>query len=72
MQMAEEDKNIMLAVEYAKKIREFAPRDHACNKAAKEFLKKHPKEAKEGKGFWSRFGFWIRFCDEYGWSRQTV
>jgi hypothetical protein len=55
--MAEEDKNIMLAVEYAKKIREFAPRDHACNKAAKEFLKKHPKEAKEGKGFWSRFGF---------------
>jgi len=57
MQMAEEDKNIMLAVEYAKKIREFAPRDHACNKTAKEFLKKHPKEAKEGKGFWSRFGF---------------
>lgn len=60
MQLCEEDKNILMAVEYALKLKEYAPRDHACFKAAKEFLKQHPKEAKaakSGKGFWSVFGF---------------
>lgn len=60
MQLCEEEKNILMAVEYAMKLKENAPRDHACFKASKEFLKKYPKEAKaakSGKGFWSIFGF---------------
>ena len=60
MQLSEEEKNILMGVEYAEKLREFAPKDHECHKAAKAFLKKYPKEAKaarSGKGFWSVFGF---------------
>ncbi len=57
MQLSEEDKSILLGVEYAKKLKEYAPKDHPCYKAAKDFLKKYPKEAKQGGGFWSMFGF---------------
>lgn len=56
MQMADEDKNVVLAVEYAKKLKEYAPKDHACYKASKEYLKKHPKEAGKN-SFWERIGF---------------
>ena len=55
MQIADEEKNVLLATEYANKIKEYAPKDHTCYKAAKEYLKKHP--SKEKKGFFSIFGF---------------
>jgi hypothetical protein len=57
MQISDEEKNITLAVEYAKKNVEYAPKESSIYKSAKEYLKKHPKEAKEGRSFWSRFGF---------------
>jgi hypothetical protein len=59
MQLSEEEKNIVMGVEYAKKLKEYAPKDHDCYKAAKDFLKKHPKEAKASGsgGVWSIFGF---------------
>jgi hypothetical protein len=57
MQMADEDKNVVLAVEYARKMEEYAPKNHSCYKAGKEYLKKHPKEAGKSKGFWGRLGF---------------
>jgi predicted Zn-dependent protease len=60
MQLCEEEKNLMLAVEYASKLTDAAPKNHECHKNAKALLKKYPKEAKAsraGKGFWSIFGF---------------
>jgi hypothetical protein len=58
MQISEEEKNALMAVEYARKIQECTDRDDDCYRQAKEILKKHPKEAKDSKkGFWSVFGF---------------
>jgi len=57
MQVADEEKNVMLAVEYARKIKEYAPKNHPCTKAANEYMKKHPKESDTKKGFWERLGF---------------
>jgi hypothetical protein len=58
MQISDEEKNPMMAVEYARKIQESTDRNDSCHKLAKDILKKYPKEAKESKkGFWSMFGF---------------
>ena len=57
MQLSIEDKNMLLATEYAKKIKEYAPKDHDCRKQAEAFLKKQRKESGKSEGFWGRFGF---------------
>lgn len=56
MQLAEGDKNQLLATEYANKILEYAPKDHNCYREAKAYLKKN-KIKPEKKGFWKSLGF---------------
>jgi hypothetical protein len=57
MQLSIEDKNTLLATEYASKIREYAPKDHDCRKQAEAFLKKQKKESGKKSGLWGFFGF---------------
>jgi len=57
MQLSIEDKNTLLATEYAKKIREYAPKDHDCRKQAEAYLKKQKKESGQKSGFLRFFGF---------------
>lgn len=56
MQMSIEEKNTLLATEYAEKIKDSAPKDHACYKEAHEYLKKQRK-ASGKKSFWEKIGF---------------
>lgn len=56
MQLAEGEKNHLLAREYANKILDSAPKDHNCYREAKEYLKKN-KLSPEKKGFWRSLGF---------------
>lgn len=56
MQMADEEKQYVLAVEYAKKIKEYSEKNSGVWKQADEYLKKRPKEAGK-RSFWSRLGF---------------
>lgn len=55
MQLAEGEKNQLLAREYANKIMEYAPKDHACYVEAKNYLKKN-KLTPEKTGFWKFLG----------------
>jgi len=57
MQLSIEDKNTLLASEYAYKIIEHAPKDHECRKQAEAFLKKQKKDSGKKSGIWGFFGF---------------
>lgn len=56
MQLAEGEKNHLLATEYANKILDYAPKDHSCYKEAKAYFKKN-KVKPEKQGFWKSLGF---------------
>lgn len=57
MQLADAEKNNLLAREYAKKIMDYAPKDHNCYREAKEYLKKNKVKEEKSGGFWKWLGF---------------
>lgn len=57
MQIAIEEKDQIMAKEYAEKLVEHAPKDHPTRKEAETWLKKQPKTEKKKSGFLRFFGF---------------